>query len=148
MNRTQKIALFSLVLTPLWLAAITFLAIEIAVFKKMPEGFVLRYGPLIVLFAVIFSFLVWILKRQSPREVGSDERDELITNKAAMAAFISTWIVLPVISVIPQLILGQEGCVPAWSLPLIIFFALPIVIMVYSAAILVQYICERKNGNK
>jgi hypothetical protein len=148
MNRTQKIALFSLVLTPLWLAALTFLAIEVAVFKKMPEGFVPRYGPLIVLFAVIFSFLAWILKRQSPREVGSDERDELITNRAAMAAFISTWIVLPVISVIPQLILGQEGCVPAWSLPLIIFFALPVVLMVYSAAILVQYICGRNNGNK
>jgi hypothetical protein len=148
MNRTQKIALFGLVLTPIWFSSVVYFIVEYFIFKKTPEGFVPRYGPLIVLFAVIFSFLVWILKRQSPKEVGSDERDELIMNRAAMAAFISIWIVLPVICVIPRLILGQEGCIPAWSLPLIIFFALPIVIMVYSAAILVQYFCGRKNGNK
>jgi hypothetical protein len=147
MNRTQKIALFGLILTPIWFSSVVYFIVESFIFKKTPGGFVSRYGPLIILFAVIFSFLVWILKRQSPKEVGSDERDELITNRAAMAAFISIWIVLPVISVIPRFILGDDGCIPAWSLPLITLFALPIVIMVYSAAILVQYIHGRdKDG--
>jgi hypothetical protein len=148
MNRTQKIALVSIAIMPLWFAALAYIAIGLFVLKKMPEGFVTRYGPVVILFAAMFSFLVWILKRQSPREVGSDERDELIMNRAAMAAFVSMWIVLPVISVIPRFLLGQEGCVPAWSLPLVNFSALMIIMMVYSAAILVQYICGRNNGNK
>ena len=139
MNRTQKIAMFHIVLTPFWFAAILYLAIEVAVFKTMPEGFIARYGPLIVLFVVIFSLLVWILNRQSPKEVDADERDKLITNRAAMAAFVSMWIILPCVSVIPRFLLGQEGVVPAWSLPLINFSALIIVMMVYSAAILIQY---------
>ena len=66
MNRTQKIAMFYIVLMPFWFAAILYLAIEVAVFKTMPEGFVAQYGPLIVLFVVMFSFLAWTLKRQSP----------------------------------------------------------------------------------
>jgi hypothetical protein len=139
MNRTQKIALFHIAITPLWLVALAYIAIELFVLKKMPEGFVTRYGPVVILFAAMFSFLVWILKRQSPKEVGSDERDELITNRAAMAAFVSAWVVLPAVSVIPRFILGEEGCIPAWSLPLINFGALIIVMTVYSAAILVQY---------
>jgi hypothetical protein len=64
-----------------------------------------------------------------------------------MAAFISAWIVFPAVSVIPKFILGDEGCIPAWSLPLINFGALIIIMMVYAAAILVQY-GWRDDGNK
>ncbi|MFB0525031.1 MAG: hypothetical protein ACETVZ_05780 [Phycisphaerae bacterium] len=147
MNKTQKSALFHLVIMLLWLAALAYIAIELFVLKKMPQGFV-AWGLLVALFAAMFSFLVWIRKRQSPREVNADERDKLITNRAAMAAFVSAWIVLPAVSVIPRFILGEEGCIPAWSLPLINFGVLLIVMMVYSAAILIQYFYGSGDGNE
>ena len=148
MNRTQKTALFHIVIMLLWLAGLAYIAIEVAVLKKMPEWFIGRYGPLVVLFAAMFLFLVWIRKRQSPREVNADERDKLITNRAAMAAFISAWLVLPAFSVIPRFILGEDSYIPAWSLPLINLGALLIIMMVYSAAILIQYFYRSGDGNK
>jgi hypothetical protein len=148
MNRTQKAALFHLVIMLLWLAALAYIAVAFFVLKKMPEGFVARYGPLVVLFAAMFLFLAWILRRQSPKEVDADERDKLITNRAAMTAFVSAWIVLPAVSVIPRFILGEDGCIPAWLLPLINFSSLLIVMTIYSVAILVQYVSGRGNGNR
>lgn len=148
MNRAQKNALFQLVIMLLSLPLFAYIVIEVPRLKKIPEGFIARYGPLVVLLATMFLFLIWILKRQSPREVNADERDKLITNRAAMAAFVSAWIVLPAVSVIPRLILGEDGCIQAWLLPLINFGALLIVMVVYSAAILIQYFYRSGDGNK
>jgi uncharacterized Tic20 family protein len=100
------------------------------------------------LFLLYGSLIVWSLKRQSPREVETDERDKLITNRAAMATFISAWIVLPAVSVIPQTIFGDDGCIPAWSLPLIIFGALLILMMIHSTAVLAQYFFRSGDGDK
>jgi Na+/H+ antiporter NhaC len=111
--------------------------------KEAPEGFAGRlfliFLPPIILMLPVGLLIVWSLKRQSPREVEADERDKLIKTRAARAAFISAWIVLPVVSVIPQLVLGYNGCVPAWLLPISGIGVLVIVSMVHSAAILVQY---------
>ncbi len=148
MNRTQKIALLCIVIMLLSLAVLAYMVIQIAVLKKLPEGYVGRFGPLIILFAAMFLFLVWICKRQSPREVNEDERDKLIENRAAMAALVSVLIVLPAVSVMPRLILGEDVCIPAWSLPLINFVALPIIMIVYSTAILIQFGRRCKDGNK
>ena len=98
-----------------------------------------RFLLLAVFILVGGTLLVWTFKRQSPREVKADERDKLIDNRAAMAAFVSALIVFLAISGIPRLVLGDDGCIPAWSLPLINFGAFIIVAMIYFAAILVQY---------
>jgi steroid 5-alpha reductase family enzyme len=120
---------------------------QIFVLKKPPERFVSRLL-LVVLVLLSAVMLVWSLKRQSPKEPEADERDKMITNRAAMAAFVSSWIVFPVISVIPRFILGANACIPAWSLPLINFCALIIIMMVYSIAVLVQYGWGGKDGGK
>jgi hypothetical protein len=138
MNRTQKTALGQLVVVLLTLAMLAYVFFQLFVLKKTP-GFAGRFLPLAVLILVGGTLLVWTFKRQSPREVGADERDKLIDNRAAMAAFVSAYIVLPLVSVIPRLVLGDEGCIPAWLLPLINFGALVIIMMVYSAAVLIQY---------
>jgi len=163
MNRTQKDAICNLTITlaiVLMFAYVLFLMFitvnrEMALrasnlLKETPEGFAGRlfliFLPPIILMLPVGLLIVWSLKRQSPREVEADERDKLIKTRAARAAFISAWIVLPVVSVIPQLVLGYNGCVPAWLLPISGIGVLVIVSMVHSAAILIQYISGRGDG--
>jgi len=139
MNRTQKAVLCNLAIMLLTVLMLAYVFFQLFILKETPEGFAGRFLPPAVLILLGGSLLVWVLKRQSPREVEADERDKLITTRAAMAAFVSGWIVFPAVSVIPRFILGDNGCIPAWSLPLINIGTLLIVMMVYSAAILVQY---------
>jgi hypothetical protein len=148
MNKTQKIAWFNLTGMLLMFLSLGYVFFHLFILKRTPQGFVAKYWPLLA-FAVLITFSLYLIqKKQSPKEVKTDERDKLIDNRAAMAAFVSAWIVLPAVSVIPRLILGDNGCVPAWSLPLINIGALFVVMTVYSAAILVQYVSGRNNGNK
>lgn len=121
---------------------------QIFVLKKTPEGFAGRFLPLAILIVVNGPLLIWMFKRQSPGEVKADERDKLIDNRAAGAAFISALIVFLAVSGIPRFVLGDNGCIPAWSLPLITLGAFIIVAMIYFAAILVQYISGRGNGKR
>ena len=148
MNRTQKTVLCSLVMVLLTLAMSAYVFFQLFVLKKTPGSLAGRLLPLVVLILVGGTLLVWALKRQSPREVEADERDKLITNRAAMAAFIAACVTLPVVSVIPRLIVGDNGCVPAWSLPFIIFGALLIPGTIYMTAVLAQYFFRRGDGDK
>ena len=148
MNRAQKTALGALVIMSLTLTMTSYMFYQLFVLKKTPVGFAGRFLPLAVLILVGGTLLVWMFKRQSPREVKADERDKLIDNRAAMAAFISALIVFLAISGIPRLVLGDDGCIPAWSLPLINFGAFIMVTMIYFAAILIQYGWGGKDGGK
>jgi hypothetical protein len=148
MNRTQKIIVCNLVIIPLTLAMLACVLFQLFVLKKTPEGFAGRFLPPAVLILVGGTLLVWALKRQSPREVEADERDKLIANRAAMVFLVSAWIVFPVISVIPRFVVGDNGCVPAWSLPLIIFGALLILGTIYSTTVLAQYFFRSGDGDK
>ena len=139
MNRAQKNALGGLVFLLSMLTMTSYVFYQIFILKKPPENFAGRFLPLAILIVVNGPLLIWTFKRQSPREVKEDERDKLIDNRAAMAAFISALIVFLAISGIPRLVLGDDGCIPAWSLPLINLGAFIIVTMIYFAAILVQY---------
>ena len=147
MNRTQKNALGALVTMSLTLTMCAYMFYQLFVLKKTP-GFAGRFLPLAVLILVCGTLLVWTFKRQSPKEVKEDERDKLIDNRAAGAAFISALIVFLAVSGIPRLVLGDDGCIPVWSLPLINFGAFIIVGMIYFAAILVQYISGGGNGKR
>jgi MFS superfamily sulfate permease-like transporter len=130
----------------LTLAMLAYVFFQFFVLKRTPEGFAGRFLPPAVLILIGGTLLVWALKRQSPREVKTDERDKLIANRAAMVFLVSAWILFPVVSVIPRFILTDDGCIPAWSLPLINVGVLLIVTVIYSIAILVQYVSGRGNG--
>jgi len=147
MNRAQKNAISALVFLFLTNTMFAYVFFQLFVLKKTP-GFAGRFLPLAILILTSGALLVWTLKRQSPKEVVSDERDKLIDNRAAMAFLASSLIVIPAISVIPRLVLGDNGCVPTWSLPLINYGALVILAMIYFAAILVQYFFRRGDGDK
>ncbi len=146
MNRAQKTALCALVFLLSSFIVISYVFFHILVLKKTPVTFAGRFLPLAVLIIVNVPLLIWRFRRQSPREIATDERDKLIDNRAAMAAFVSALIVFIAVSGIPRLILGDNGCIPAWSLPLINIGAFIIVAMIYFAAILVQYFSGRGNG--
>ena len=150
MNRTQKEALFCLVTGLLTLPMFAYGFYKLFILKETAtdlERFLLLAVVILVL-GTLLALLVWTLKRQSPREIEADERDKQITNKAAMVSLISACILLPIVSVIPRLIVGDNGCVPAWSLPFIIFGALLIPGTIYQIAVLAQYFFRRGDGDK
>jgi Predicted membrane protein (DUF2178) len=136
MNRTQKSMLCVFVMMSATAVLFVSELFRLFITKKPYEnsgGWVLS----LIIVAILIPLLIWVLK--GPKEPDTDERDKQITNKAAMAAFISAWIILPIVSVTPQFILGNNCCIPAWSLPLFGMGVLFIVSMIYSAAVLIQY---------
>ncbi|MBN2018828.1 MAG: DUF2178 domain-containing protein [Sedimentisphaerales bacterium] len=147
MNRAQKNAISALMFLFVTNTIFAYMFFQLFILKKAPESFAGRFLPLAILILTAGALLVWTLKRQSPREVKADERDKLIDNRAAGAAFISALIVFLAVSGIPRFVLGDNGCVPAWSLPLINLGAFTIVAMIYFAAILIQY-SGRDKGEK
>lgn len=139
MNISQKNALSALVFLFVTNIIFAYVFFRLFVLKKAPESFAGRFLPLAILILISGTLLVWTLKRQSPKEVKADERDKLIDHRAATAFLASSLIVIPAVSVIPRLVLGDNGCIPAWSLPLINYGAIVILAMIYFAAVLVQY---------
>ena len=84
------------------------------------------------------AFLLY-RKKQSPAEVKSDERDNLIQKRAALVSFVSVWILLIISYVILWHIVGLDGSIPLYILPFIylgVFFA---AILVYNVSVLIQY---------
>ena len=150
MNRTQKEALFCMATGLLIFPLFAYGFYKLFILKETAtdlERFLLLTIVILVL-GTVLALLVWTLKRQSPREPMADERDKQITNKAAMVTLISACFILPIVSVIPRLIVGDNGCIPAWSLPFIIFGALLIPGTIYWIAILAQYFFRRGDGDK
>lgn len=150
MNRTQKEAVFCLASGLLIFPMFAYGFYKLFILKERStdlERFLLLAVFILVL-GILLALLVWMFKGQSPREPEADERDKLIKARAAMTAFIAACFILPVVSVIPRLIVGDNGCVPAWSLPFIIFGALLIPGTIYWIAVLAQYFFRSGDGNK
>ncbi len=137
MNRTQKIAWLGVSCSLLFLALGIYMTVEIAVLRRVPEGFG-RFFWLPAFLLITGISIYFIRKKQSPVEVDSDERDEFIKKRAVLAAFVSVWILLAS-SVIPRFIVGPNGSIPVWLLPIINVGIFYIILLVYSAAVLIQY---------
>ena len=137
MNRTQKGALAALIgWTVLGIFGIILFS-EIAFLGKFFIRFHLFYFVLFI--ALLIATVVFIRKKQSPAEVESDERDNLIQLRAVLASFVSVWILLAIATLVPRLILGIEGTIALWVLSIINFVIFLIAMIIYSAAILIQY---------
>ena len=147
MNKTQKGAWYSLVTTFLCFAIFGYVFLEISILQRLPEGF---SKGLWLLAGCLFlgASLVFLRRKQSPTEVDSDERDNLIKSRAVLASFISVWILLYASTVIPWFVVGREGSIPVFLLPLINVGILLVVILIYSVAILIQYGWGGKDGEK
>ena len=95
--------------------------------------------------AILFIFLC---KKQSLAEVESDERDNLIIKRAILVSFVSVWIMLAAVCIIPRFIVGYTGSIAVWVLSLINFAIFLIAMFICSAAVLIQYGWGGKRGEK
>jgi hypothetical protein len=143
MNKTQKVAWFNLVIVLLCFASNIQLGVEMFVLKRLPEGFGRSWG-LLAFLLVEGIAIIFIRKKQSPTEPDSDERDELIKKRAGQISFVSVWLLLAAVILIAALILGEAGSIPVYLLTLIISGVFLTTLLIYSAAILVQYGWGRK----
>lgn len=138
MNKTQKGAWYAIVTSLLVLAMGASITVEIVVMGRVPEGLGRFFW--LPAFLLITGIAIYFMRRkQSPAEVDSDERDDLIKKRAMLAAFVSVWVLLLALSVIPRLIVGQDGSVPIWLLPIMNVGVFYIVFLIYSVAVLIQY---------
>jgi len=143
MNKTQKTAWFNLASALLCIVISVWVAIEILVLHRIPEG-IIRFWPVPVFCLFMAVSIILLRRRQSPAEVDSDERDNLIKKRAVIVSFVSVWILLFAASIIPRFIVGEKGTIAVWLLPIINLGVLLIVMLVYSVAVLVHYGREGK----
>ena len=139
MNKTQKSAIFCLVTFLFCVVVMAYPFISIFILKSWPESFFSRFWSMIAYFVFIAASIIFLRKKQSPAEPDFDERDNLIKKRAVLASFVSVWLLLAATTIIPRLIVGQDGSIPVWTLPLINLGVFLIAMLVYSVAILIQY---------
>jgi hypothetical protein len=138
MNRTQKVAWFNLAGGMLCIAIHIWVVVRLLILKTVPGG-VERFWPMAVFCVFVAASIVLLRRKQSPAEVDSDERDRLIKYRATVACFVSVWVLLAAATGIPQLVVGVKGSIPVWLLAFINVGILLIALLVYSAAVLLQY---------
>jgi hypothetical protein len=144
MNRTQKGAWFMLGGTLLLIAfGIYIFAGMFAAGDRLTGTGWIRFGtsPL-ALFLIAGVF--FIRRKQSPAEPDSDERDNYIKKNAVIACFVSVWVSLFLLNIIPIYIVGETGSISVSTLPIINTGIVFIAMLVYSLAILFQYGREAK----
>ena len=145
MNKTQKGAWLTVAGVLLVLASTLYITIQIGVRHKPPERVWLCIW--VSAFVLVTSIGIFFFRRkQSPPEPESDERDNLIKYRAVLAAFISVWPLFLAASVIPKFIVGANGSIPVFLLPIVTVFMFYIALLVYSVAVLIQYARGAKDG--
>ena len=137
MNKTQKGAWFTLLMVVLLLVFLGYILLAMFTPGEPPKTFA-KFWSLLVLGLMVFS-LIWLRIKQSPAEVDSDERDELIKKRAVTVSFVSVWILLIVSTIATMHVVGDNGSVTVYVLPILNFGVFLGVGLVYSVAVLVQY---------
>ena len=137
MNRTQKGAWCILIASLFLILFGILLFTEIVIFKNLFNS--LHRFIALVLFSFMVPLFIFLRKKQSLAEVESDERDNLIIKRAILVSFVSVWIMLAAVCIIPRFIVGYTGSIAVWVLSLINFAIFLIAMFIYSAAVLVLY---------
>lgn len=145
MHRTQKIALFNIVVifTALALSLITF-CVAYYVFHLPFLRAILGFGFLGILGLRRF-WPIFINKESST--VTYDERDSLIHRKASLGAYSIFWFYCSIVSILPLLIIGVHGKISVWYPPIFIFFGSIIINLTQSILLLLEY-GGREKGEK
>ena len=137
MNRVQKVALWMVV----WISAgVILAAIAIAVlFFVIGLPWSKAQAGLAFLAIAGFGGLAPLIFKKDPGKVTCDERDRLINNRAAIAAFALAYLVTGLACMLPFFILGPDSTISVTWLPDIFMAAGLTAFFVHSVAILVQY---------
>jgi hypothetical protein len=139
MNRTQKGAWFTLGIAILLIVFAFFVGNTMLAAGGRLAG--VRSVKFMCWVIVLFMIggAVYLRRRQSHVEPDSDERDNAIRKNAVLVSFVSVWVALAAASVVPALVVGDYGSVPVAILPLIHMGVLLTALLVYPAAVLIQY---------
>ena len=144
MNRTQKEAMGTLIFFTVTLVFGASILAARLIFKK--DVVYITYFMLATIVITNVLGLLYVLRKQSPREVITDERDKLIKLRAAFASFMSVLISLAAMLVTLKIIVGIGGSIGVWLLALILFVIAIAAAMVYSAAVLILYSFGKDNA--
>jgi len=144
MNRTQREALCSLIFFTVTLVFVVLILAARLIFKK--DIVYITYFMLATIAITSVPGLLYVLRKQSLREVITDERDKLIKLKALFASFVSVMISLAAMLVTLKIIVGNQGSIAVWLLTLILFVISIAAAMVYSAAVLILYLFGKGNA--
>ncbi len=140
MNKTQKASLVCLLTGLLSLCIFTYIIVKIFIYKSLPSQTLASKAIMAVIYLIFITASVFILRtRQSPKEVESDERDERIKSKAAIAGFVSFGLLLAGECLVLQFTVGYDGQLPAFLVPLINISIFLLSLSVYSVSVLIQY---------
>ena len=148
MNKTQRMAWYSLAIFSFSIVLAGYNFYCEFVMENLPESFFGRHWSVIVFFAIFIPAMILLRKKQSPVEVDSDERDILIRKKALVVSFTSVWILFIISILILFFAFGSDGRIAVWIFPLVILEVFFIAMIIYSIAILVQYGREGKDAEK
>ena len=141
MNKTQKSAVYGLVLT-IFLLLIA--GVDLIDTKVNPVLIRVVGYPLVIVFVVV---PIYLIEKKNSHRVPLDERDKLII-KRAMPASCG---LLACVGVVGYVILyfivpGSKGVVPVSRLPEIVYFSAILFILSLSTGVLVQYGRGGRNG--
>jgi hypothetical protein len=139
MNKTQKFMLWGIINL---LLAIAFLALFLVLifFFKWWMPLPARMASLAILFAVFFiGGLFLAARKQSKKEVETDEMDIAIQKVAAIISFSSVLALEGVLLNIANLVWGLNAAVPLWVLMLLFVALVTVGVIVFGVAILIQY---------
>ena len=146
MNETQKCAWFGLIGSILMLGfGISMTIVMLSSGGQLCTMMRIWRLPMLLFVTafIVFAFRAVIqkakAKKQGTAKVDYDERDKLIEKRAMLAFLYFLLIALAGASVIPQLIVGRTGAIPAWLLPIINFGVVLVASIGFAVAILIQY---------
>ena len=135
MNRSQKIALYNLIVIIASLtitgAAVGILSIVFGMPKALGGIGFLGIGGLIGLSPILF--------RKKRGQLGFDERDLLIYNRASLVAYSVFWVFFSAACMVPWLVLEAGAKIRVVVLPCMLAGGFVIVQLIQSIAILIQY---------
>ncbi len=146
MNRTQKMAWFTLIMLAL-AAGLSSAAFSVAYFIfDLPAnraaggfGFIGIMG---------FVGLAPLIFKKDKSRVQTDERDLLIKQKAMLAAYSVFWVLFVAAAMVPWFIIGPDGSITVNYLPWMVFGGMFVVMLVQSIVFLEQYGLKSKGEEK
>jgi hypothetical protein len=137
MNRTQKEAMCSLIFFTVTLVFVVLILAARLIFKK--DVVYITYFMLATIAITNVLGLLYVLRKQSPREVITDERDAAIKQKALNLAYGIFWYAFVFGSLIAYLILGPMSSMPTGVFVIMILGGAILLRFVWSIAVIIQY---------
>lgn len=135
MNRIQKIALYNLIVI---MASLTITGAVVGILT-VAYGMPKALGGLGFLGIAGFIGLSPILFRRKRGQLGFDERDLLIYNRASLIAYSIFWVFFTAACMVPWLVLERGATIRIVVLPCMLAGGFVIVQLIQSIAILAQY---------